>query len=115
LWADAPRDEDDRPLWNAAVRAGANIVFTENLKDGPPVASNGLRVWDNVFYLHPRNIGVVIEWWRHLLETGEYPAIGDLIAASTERGEAAAGSADIPIAFHDILRALLSDGGSPEP
>jgi predicted nucleic acid-binding protein len=35
-WTDSPRDENDRPLWTAAVNAGAQVVVTENLRDGHP-------------------------------------------------------------------------------
>lgn len=52
-WTDSPRDTHDRPIWTAAVRAGAHFVVTENLKDGPPEDSEGYRVWNDIVYVHP--------------------------------------------------------------
>ena len=43
LWAPVPSDEDDLPIWTTAVRAGAHVVVTENLKDGPPELLPAIR------------------------------------------------------------------------
>lgn len=55
LWADRPRDEWDIPLWNAAVRSRADFVVTDNLADGPPPDSDGVRRHDGIVFVHPND------------------------------------------------------------
>ena len=50
--ADVP-DPWDQPVWTAAVRGNANVVVTENLKDGPPPSVEGVREHRGIVYLHP--------------------------------------------------------------
>ena len=52
-WTDQPRDEWDIPLRNAAVRSRADFVVTENLADGPPPNSDGVRRHDGITFVQP--------------------------------------------------------------
>lgn len=53
LWTESLSDEDDRPIWTAAVRAGVDVVVTLNLRDGPPQDADGLRVWNGLVFMDP--------------------------------------------------------------
>jgi hypothetical protein len=53
LWTDRPRDEWDIPLWNAAVRGGAGFIVTENLRDGPPPDTEGVRRHAGITFINP--------------------------------------------------------------
>lgn len=52
-WPGGPRDERDVPIWNAAMRAGADFVVTENLRDGPPPNEQGIQEHRGIRYIHP--------------------------------------------------------------
>jgi hypothetical protein len=87
-WTETPRDEDDLPIWTAAVNAGADMVVTLNLKDGPPVNDEGLRVWNSTLYLHPENCAVVLKWWGDVFETGQQPILVRAVAPDAGLGDA---------------------------
>jgi len=74
LWTDTPRDEDDRPIWNAAVRAGALVVVTDNLKDGPPDDDDGFQVWNDVMYMHPAEMAETLDRLGQFFETSQQSA-----------------------------------------
>ncbi len=56
LWTALPRDPNDRAIWSAAVRAGADAVITEKMKDGPPADEQGVRRWADIVYVHPHEL-----------------------------------------------------------
>jgi hypothetical protein len=70
-WIYAPSDEHDRPIWTAAVRAKADVVLTENLKDGPPPDNHGVRGWGRITYLHPDEFMGLLDKIGHFYETGQ--------------------------------------------
>jgi len=43
MWTPNPSDEEDAPIWTAAVRGKAHFVITQNLRDGPPINAAGIR------------------------------------------------------------------------
>jgi hypothetical protein len=49
----APRDAWDMPIWNAAKRSGADVIVTDNLRDGPPEDADGRRTFQGVLWCHP--------------------------------------------------------------
>jgi hypothetical protein len=71
LWTETPRDDDDLPIWTAAVRAKADVIVTENLDDGPPPDEDGLRHYQGIWYVHPDDFVALLDWWGHLYETGQ--------------------------------------------
>jgi hypothetical protein len=44
-------DPWDKPVWGAAVAAGAQYVVSENTHDFPPVDDEGRHVWDGIEYM----------------------------------------------------------------
>jgi hypothetical protein len=59
-WTNRPRDEWDIPLWNAAVRSGAAFIVTENLRDGPPPDTEGIRRHEGIVFIHPEDFLTLI-------------------------------------------------------
>jgi hypothetical protein len=70
LWTDAPRDSDDVPIWNAAVRSGAHFVVTSNLADGPPVDADGRRIFSGIACVSPEDFSAILAWWSTSSATG---------------------------------------------
>ena len=85
MWTLNPPDAHDAPLWTAAVRADAQVVVTDNLRDGPPPdpAHEGLRLYQGRLYLSAEVFLMILNRWRDL-SLGE--ALGQQASAS-ERGE----------------------------
>jgi hypothetical protein len=75
LWTVAPPDENDVPIWTAAVRGQAHLVITANLKDGPPLDSSGQRQFQSITYMHPADFLVALDIWGDLMETGQFPIL----------------------------------------
>ena len=71
-WADPMPDPYDAPIWTAARRARANVIVTQNLKDGPPRNEHGIQVFADVLYLDPDDLPAFLLWW------GDYYASGGL-------------------------------------
>jgi hypothetical protein len=61
LWTDKPRDRWDIPLWNAAIRSGADYVVTENLRDGPPPGADGVRRHQGIVFIHPTDFLALLQ------------------------------------------------------
>jgi hypothetical protein len=105
LWTDTPRDEADRPIWTAAVRVRADVVVTENLKDGPPVDEGGIQSWNRVMYVHPDRFIDSLDWVGHGLETGQEPkSVDEGVVAPTSANDAASNTG-----FSPLIRAFLLD------
>ncbi len=71
MWTATPADEWDIPLWNAAVRGRAQVIVTENLKDGPPVDETGLQRHRGVAFVSPALFRLILEAWADFCETGD--------------------------------------------
>jgi hypothetical protein len=61
-WASV-RDAWDVPIWNAAKRSGADVIVTDNLRDGPPEDAAGRRVFQDVLWCHPDRFARMLERW----------------------------------------------------
>lgn len=68
-WVEPLPDPYDAPIWTAARRADADVIVTQNLKDGPPPDERGLRVFDGVLYLDPIHLPDFLAWWGDYWET----------------------------------------------
>jgi hypothetical protein len=68
-WADPIPDPYDAPIWTAARRAGAEIIVTQNLKDGPPADDHGVRAFEDVIYLDPNELCEILDLWGDLVES----------------------------------------------
>ncbi|MBI4492306.1 MAG: PIN domain-containing protein [Chloroflexi bacterium] len=75
LWSPRPLDEWDVPIWTAAVRAKADFIVTENLKDGPPPDGQGLRRHGDITYVHPDQFLALVDWWADAAESAQLPAL----------------------------------------
>ena len=82
LWTDTLRDEHDRQIWIVAVRSRAHIVVTDNLRDGPPLDDDGLRIWENTVFVHPDTFIRLLAWWPRSSEHS--PAGGETLPPSPE-------------------------------
>jgi hypothetical protein len=67
LWMTPPPDEWDVPLWTAATVGHARFVVTENLRDGPPPNSEGVRLYQGVVYTHPDRFLRFATWFSHTI------------------------------------------------
>jgi hypothetical protein len=103
-WTNTPRDVDDRPIWTAAVRAGAQIIVTENLKDGPPADSNGLQIWGGILFIHPEKLIQTLDWLGSRASSGRAPVRGYRPPSQTQEDDAA----DEPQLTPDVVRFLLN-------
>ena len=93
-WSESPHDENDRPVWTAAVNGRAHVVLTANLKDGPPVDSDGFRTWGEVIYFHPDEFVEALDRVGHSFETMTPPQFDedhapfvDVTATPAEEGQ----------------------------
>jgi PIN domain len=121
LWTAAPPDEDDVPIWTAAVRGAATLVVTANLKDGPPPGEGGLRQHNGITYMHPDDFMVGLDIWGDLMETGQFPILR-VLEELLKTAAAKAGTP--PVQLSPSLEAFLRqqeerfrthhDEGSPE-
>jgi hypothetical protein len=84
-WTAEPTDPWDQPVWTAAVRSRAVIVVTENLKDGPPPDSRGIRQYRDIRYLHPNFFVDLMDIWADLMWESRFPQLeaGDIEPASS--------------------------------
>lgn len=73
-WMDPIPDPNDAWLWNAARRAGADLVATVNLRDAPPADAIGRRRHERIGYIHPRALMVVLDIWREIRTSNDAPA-----------------------------------------
>ena len=92
-WTTPMRDEQDAPIWTAAVRARANVIVTENLIDGPPLDDRGLRAYNGILYLSGEAFVSELDWWGDYYETGVSDEAA-LAGEVTERYAATASSPD---------------------
>lgn len=74
LWQN-PRDEWDVPIWTAAIRCEAALVVTENLVDGPPANSEGLRKHESVAFIYPENLLALLGNFTDWIEAADLPEI----------------------------------------
>lgn len=56
-WASAS-DANDLPIWNAALRSGAQFVISHNLRDFPPRNADGLCAYEGVEFITVENFVV---------------------------------------------------------
>jgi hypothetical protein len=108
-WADPMPDPYDAPIWTAARRADADIIVTQNLRDGPPRNARGLQVFDGVLYLNPEDLVAVLGWWGDLcgaisLEPPEGEQGRPLVTPSSHSAERGTNDAAMPHAVQDFLR-----------
>ena len=103
-WADPHPDPNDAWLWNTARRIRADVVVTMNLKDSPPINTEGVRQHERIVYVHPRVFMTVLEVWNDVVETGEIP--DDLVGSI--RHAARAESAHHVQSVSDHLRVILA-------
>jgi hypothetical protein len=60
-WADA-RDVNDVPIWNAALRSGAQFVISHNVRDFPPRNADGLCMHEGIEFITVENfVGDVLD------------------------------------------------------
>ena len=67
MWSNQPPDEWDVHLWNAARRAQARYIVTENLRDGPPPNADGIRLYLGVVWIHPDQFVKLVAWWAEFV------------------------------------------------
>jgi len=88
LWTDEPADEWDVPVWNAAVRARARFIVTENVKDGPPPDRNGIRMHGGIFFVHPDDFLGYLDWYADFVTAytcrQELPELAPGVAGTSE-------------------------------
>jgi hypothetical protein len=88
-WIEPHPDPNDAWLWNAARRAGADFVITQDLRDAPPVNSAGSRLHDRVHYIHPTDFMPLLDLWADLWATADIPAdVGTWVRDAMGRVEA---------------------------
>jgi hypothetical protein len=49
------RDENDLPIWTAAVRGQATFVISHNVRDFPPRNGSGICAYDGIEYITTEN------------------------------------------------------------
>ena len=76
-WVDPPPDEWDVPIWTAALRSGASIIVTENLKDAPPEDDRGMRLYRGVLFMHPDVFIDFLQHYSDLVSTRSLPMLRD--------------------------------------
>ncbi len=99
-WTDTPRDEDDRPVWTAAVNARADVVVTLNLKDGPPLDADGIQSWGRIMYFDPDRLIAILK------NVGDFYETGQALDRQSSQDESSTGTTD-DIELASDIRAFL--------
>jgi hypothetical protein len=116
LWAAIPRDENDWPVWTAAVRGRAQILLTDNLRDGPPPDDRGIRQWQGITYLPAADFLALVDVWGDIMENGATRATFTLAEYWVQRYGAGADGAPLPPALQALLLQIeqqLREGPAP--
>jgi len=110
FWTDRPRDEWDIPLWNAAIRSGADFIVTENLRDGPPPDAEGLRRHRGIVFVHPSEFLTLLEERVVHPSLPEPPQIDELPARPTQPDHPLADTSptEIPPSMQPDIEAILA-------
>lgn len=105
LW-DSPSDSWDVPIWTAAKRCEAAFVVTDNLADGPPPDSEGIREYDSVMFAHPDDFLKVL---GDMVEQLESRDVAELPAQMDEGSMAELTLEDSPSLLRHLLQRPRSD------
>lgn len=113
LWTDKPADDWDWPVWTAAIRARADFIVTENLRDGPPPDRDGIQRHAGVFFLHPDRFLAVVDWYADLVVGAQLPELAPETPSRPQAATAAASASEDPIetlspSVREFLLKLLS-------
>jgi hypothetical protein len=108
-WADPHPDPNDAWLWNTARRAGADLVVTANLRDAPPADAAGTRRHEQVGYIHPRVLLLLLAVWRDIHVAGRAPNTIDAPIGSLVGIASAADLATVATELRAILARIADE------